>query len=71
MSCKGICIRHRAQKPQTASLGRYATGQKRCQICAIFLKWDLSWCPCCGFRLRVHPRDSKYRAKFRGTYTDK
>jgi hypothetical protein len=35
MTCKGICIRHKAQKP--VGTGRYSTGQKRCQICELFL----------------------------------
>jgi hypothetical protein len=64
MSCKGICIRHRAQRP-AGSFGRYATGQKRCQICSIFLKWDGLWCPCCGYRVRTRPRFSKYKQKLR------
>ena len=34
MICKGICIRHKAHKPYCS--GRYAAGQKRCQICEIF-----------------------------------
>ena len=38
MTCKGICIRHKAQKP--VGSGRYVSGQKRCQICEIFIKWD-------------------------------
>jgi len=49
MTCKGICIRHKAQKPP--GTGRYSTGQKRCQVCEIFLRWDGLWCPCCGYRL--------------------
>jgi hypothetical protein len=52
MTCKGICIRHKAQKP--VGFGRYANGQKRCQICEIFIKWDGLWCPCCGYRLRTN-----------------
>ena len=63
MTCKGICIRHKAQKP--VGSGRYATGQKRCQICEIFIKWDGLWCPCCGYRLRTRPRNLKYKAKLR------
>ena len=55
MTCKDICIRHKAQKP--VGSGRYAIGQKRCQICEIFLKWDGLWCPCCGYRLRTKPRN--------------
>jgi hypothetical protein len=63
MTCKGICIRHKAQKP--VGFGRYANGQKRCQICEIFIKWDGLWCPCCGYRLRTKPRNLKYKAKLR------
>ena len=63
MVCKGICIRHKAQKP--VSQGRYATGQKRCQVCEIFIKWGGLWCPCCGYRLRTKPRNLKFKAKLR------
>ena len=63
LTCKGICIRHKAQKP--VGSGRYASGQKRCQICEIFIKWDGLWCPCCGYRLRTKPRNLKYKAKLR------
>ena len=58
MTCKGICIRHKDSY-------RYDTGNKRCQICEIFIKQDGLWCPCCGYRLRTRPRHSKYRAKLR------
>ena len=63
MTCKGICIRHKAQKP--VGSGRYSMGQKRCQICEIFIKWDGLWCQCCGYRLRTKPRNLKYKAKLR------
>jgi len=63
MTCKGICIRHKAMKP--VGSGRYSTGQKRCQVCEIFLKWEGLWCPCCGYRLRTRPRNLKYKAKLR------
>ena len=62
MTCKGICIRHRAQRP-ASYFGRYATGQKRCQVCSIFMKWDGAWCPCCGCRVRTKPRNSKFKQK--------
>ena len=61
MTCRGICIRHRALKPQ--GTGRYADGQKRCQVCQVFLKWENFWCPCCGYRLRTRPRNVKYKSK--------
>ncbi len=63
MSCKGICIRHKAIK--VANKLRYANGQKRCQMCDIFIRWDGLYCPCCGYRLRTRPRGMKYRHKFR------
>ena len=68
MTCKGICIRHKAQKP--VGTGRYSTGQKRCQICELFLKWDGLWCPCCGYRLRTKPRNLKYKVKLRAKKED-
>ena len=63
MTCKGICSRYKAQKP--VGTGRYASGQRRCQICEIFIKWEGLWCPCCGYRLRAIPRNLKYKAKLR------
>ena len=65
MTCKGIFTRHKAQKP--VGSGRYATGQKRCQICEIFIKWEGLSCPCCGCRLRNGPRSFKFKAKLRIT----
>jgi len=63
MVCKGICGRHKAMKP--IGTGRYSIGQKRCQVCEIFLKWNGLWCPCCGYRLRTRPRNSKFKAELR------
>jgi hypothetical protein len=63
MVCKNICIRHRAQKP--VGSGRYSIGQKRCQICELFIQWEGLWCPCCGYRLRTKPRNIKYKQKLR------
>ena len=50
MTCKGICIRHKA------SSNNYANRQKRCQVCELFIKWDGIYCPCCRYRLRTKPR---------------
>jgi hypothetical protein len=58
MSCKGICVRYRASN-------NYANGQKRCQICELFIKWDDLSCPCCGYRLRNGPRSFKLKSKLR------
>ena len=63
MVCRGICIRHKASGP--ISSGRYATGNKRCQVCEIFIKWNGIFCPCCGYKLRNGPRNMKFKAKLR------
>jgi hypothetical protein len=63
MTCKGICILHKAQK--LVGSGRYAMGQKCCQICELFIKWEGLWCSCCGYRLRTKPRNLKYKAKLK------
>ncbi|WP_255464153.1 hypothetical protein [Nitrosopumilus sp. b1] len=56
-------MRYKAQRPIGA--GRYSSGQRRCHLCEIFIKWEGLWCPCCGSRLRVKPRNLKYKAKLR------
>jgi hypothetical protein len=58
MPCYGICIRHKASRG-------YATGSKRCNRCNLYIKWEGLWCPCCGYKLRVGPRHSKFKAKLR------
>lgn len=63
MGCNGICIKYRATGD--IGLGRYIQGQKRCQMCAIFIKWDGNTCPCCGYRLRSNPRSLKGKRTFR------
>ena len=69
-NCSGICEKHRAKRPVKRNngrfvgggrgfgVGRYASGQKRCQRCAIWISWDGIFCPCCNQRLRTHPRMS-------------
>jgi hypothetical protein len=63
VTCKNICERHKARKP--VGLGRYVMGQKRCQICELYIEWPGFWCPCCGYRLRSKPRNLKYKTQFR------
>ena len=65
MTCKGICIQYKATRPSTNNGSRYRNGQKRCQICEIFIKWDGEWCPCCKYRIRSNPRNVKYKEKLR------
>ena len=61
MTCKGVCDRYKAKK--ISGIGRYASGQKRCQICEIFIEWSGRWCPCCKYRLRSKPRNIVYKQK--------
>ena len=61
--CKGVCTRYKALKE--AGKGRYASGQKRCQVCEIFINWAGLWCPCCNYLLRTKPRNLKYKTKLR------
>lgn len=56
MTCKGICKRHKASNC-------YANGQKRCQVCELFIKWDGVFCPCCGYRLRIRPKKFNIKSK--------
>jgi rRNA maturation endonuclease Nob1 len=62
MSCKGICVKYRAKKPGREG-NRYASGQKRCQICDIFIDYPSLFCPCCGYRMRTRPRSRKWYRK--------
>jgi hypothetical protein len=62
--CKGMCLRHKATRPNTGN--RYLEGQKRCQVCQIFIiNWQGLFCPCCGGRLRNKPRNSKFKLALR------
>ena len=57
MSCKGICIRYKAPRPPSHVGGRYGIGQKRCQVCGLFIEWKDLRCPCCHYRLRIKPHN--------------
>ncbi len=62
MSCKGMCIVHKAIKPQNNN--RYILGHKRCQVCSIWIEWDGLFCPCCSQRLRTKPRKKQDKKVF-------
>lgn len=63
MCCKGTCDRYLAKKPSVG--GRYENGQKRCQVCEVFIQWEGLWCPCCNYKLRGKPRNRVFKAKLR------
>lgn len=54
MPCKGMCKRYKVNKPYNNN--RYILGQKRCQTCTIWVKWEGIFCPCCHQKLRIKPR---------------
>ena len=60
MTCNGTCVKYKATRPHGFA-GRYATGQKRCSVCVIWIKWDGASCPCCNFTLRTKPRNTNNR----------
>lgn len=63
--CHGICKKYYATRPPTGD--RYALGQIRCQICAIFMTSDgaeNNRCKCCNYRIRQKPRNSKYKNSY-------
>ena len=66
MACKGLCTRYKVQKRY--GVGRYVSGQKRCQICEVFVDWPELWCPCCRQRLRLKPRLMKFKTKIQSTF---
>ena len=60
--CRGICGRYKAK--WILHTDRYANGQKRCNLCGLFLQWKGKHCPCCGMMLRTRPRSGKYKEKY-------
>ena len=61
--CISNCSKYKARKPP-AGVSRYAVGQKRCQLCEVFLFWDGLKCPCCNSVLRRIPRSRKGKEKY-------
>ena len=64
MTCDGYtCTRYKAKKP--TGMGRYESGQSRCQTCSIFILYNGNICPCCNTRLRNTPRNLIFKQKLR------
>ncbi|MGI9567677.1 MAG: hypothetical protein ACR2LL_11780 [Nitrosopumilus sp.] len=63
MSCRGICHRYKAK--WIAREYRYLSGQKRCNVCSIFIEWEGMHCPCCGMSLRTRPRTGLYKTRLK------
>jgi len=63
MICRGICDKYRPVRWDHREK-RYLSGQKRCQICELFIVWVGIFCPCCKARLRSRPRNLPHRENF-------
>lgn len=68
MPCNNQCQKYKAERPRSGS--RYRNGQKRCQVCDIYLNWDGLHCPCCNYRLRSKPRNIKFKQRLQEIRTD-
>ena len=53
-NCNRTCKQFEAKKPIEGT--RYGQGQKRCQMCETWVKYEGNWCPCCHYRLRSKSR---------------
>jgi len=58
MTCKGHCNPY-IVKSWSAGNSRYASGQKRCQVCQVWIEWEGIRCPCCSNKLRCKPRKNR------------
>jgi len=61
-TCNGKCKPYIAIK-ESGSVGRYQTGQKRCNICDKWIRWEGIRCPCCNHLLRYKPRNSRFKTE--------
>jgi predicted RNA-binding protein len=74
-ACKGICLQYTAKKPEKS--GRYDAGQKRCQICEIYITIEGTkdeqglFCKCCHYRVRGKPRNRIYKEILRNNDENK
>ena len=81
--CMGICIQYKVKKP--TGIGRYESGQARCQTCDIWIDHNgcilknrqsatidsVGWrCKCCNYRVRQKPRNLVYKEKLRNNKID-
>ena len=77
MACKDNCAKYRAIRSHPgrshyySEVGHYNMGQKRCQVCEIFITWLGTRCPCCHTTLRTVPRPKKYRQKLQPRNNEK
>ena len=55
--CTGICVKYKSPNQAVASM--YRLNKKLCRHCDnIVLEFDGIKCPCCGFKMRLGPREN-------------
>jgi len=61
-NCKGKCgLSSFRDEYDTTKIDRNAfrLGYKRCRKCQYYIKYEGVWCPCCGEKLAIRPRNAK------------
>ena len=61
--CKGVCTNSEYETKKTVR-GKLREDYRRCSICCVFLKYEGIYCPCCGVRLKVSPRNNCARKRY-------
>jgi len=62
LMCKGQC--HLKYNTKKVIRGE-KNGFKRCTICALYIKWEGLYCPCCGVKLKSSPTNNLARQRYR------
>lgn len=55
--CKDICLKYKYNGKHAEHRRYYELGVKYCRRCEIPLSYSGLMCPCCGRKLRTHPRN--------------
>jgi len=63
MACKGICVKYKAK--EIPGISRYAITHSICATCEIVMIIGNTHCPCCGHKLKKHPRGIQKKENLR------
>ena len=59
--CTLICLHFLFESPKERKK-RYFKNNKRCVLCAKYIKTLKLYCPCCGYKLRCNSRSKNIRS---------
>lgn len=55
VTCRGKCLKYKVKNRYNDPENGY------CALnCGIFIRWEGTHCPCCGYKLRRRPRTNSY-----------